>query len=69
MKANTYFKKYGEIYGIEEPFNHCGYATEIIRFTDFEKATTWKNEDVQVFRYLGTKTDVLHAPLRAKESE
>lgn len=59
MKAENYFNKHGEIYGIEEPTSFCGYA-KAIRFTDLAEAMRWAKESTKAFRYLGTKTDSKH---------
>ena len=60
MKIDTYFKKYGEVYGIEQPSMACGYATNCVRFTDFLQAKTWASENTNTYRYLGTKADSVH---------
>ena len=57
MKATTYFKKNGEIYGIEQPEMFCGYVTKVIRFTDYNEAIRWATEKTDAYRFLGTKSD------------
>ena len=57
MKVDTYFKKNGEIYGIEMKSAFCGKADVVIRFTDFNTAQRWVTEKVGKYRFLGTKAD------------
>lgn len=60
MKADNYFNKYGEIYGLEAPSEHCGYATKCIRFTNYENAQKWVHENTNSFRHLDTKSSTKH---------
>lgn len=60
MRADNYFNKYGEIYGIEQPSENCGYATRCIRFTNFENSQKWVHEKTNNFRYLDTKSSTKH---------
>ncbi len=69
MKTDTYFVKYNEIYGIEQPAMFCGYATKCIRFTDLEKAKAWVNEATGTYRFLGTKSDAQHSNIKGEANE
>ena len=64
MNIKKYFEKNGIVYGIEQPNKLCGYATQCIKFENWEQATDWINNNTKFFRYLGTKTDAKHANIK-----
>ena len=57
MKAETYFKKHGEIYGIEVAHVFTGGVVQVERFDDLEKAKAWATSPTKYYRFLGTKSD------------
>lgn len=51
MKAETYFKKNGCIYGISEKFSFGRWDGYSVKFDDLEEARTWLNREERDFRY------------------
>ena len=50
MKAETYFKKNGCIYGISEKFAFGKWTGYALKFTDYEKAVKWLHTEEYDFR-------------------
>lgn len=58
MKANTYFEKYGKIYGVSYKYEFGRWTGYIKEFTSMEAATKWLNTEEGGFRTreLGSKS-------------
>lgn len=56
MKANTYFKKYGKIYGVSYKYEFNQWTGYIKEFDSYEEAEAWLNEEESDFmtRELGS---------------
>lgn len=65
MKASTYFKKNGYIYGISEKFSFGRYEGYSVKFTDLDEANKWLNREEYDFRErsLVSKTAAAKYPL------
>lgn len=50
MKAETYFRKHGYIYGISEKFDFGKWTGYAIKFTDYAKAVNWLHSEGYDFR-------------------
>ena len=71
MKASTYFKKHGCIYGISEKFNFGRWEGYSVKFTNLEDAQKWLNREEYDFRErsLVSKTAAAKYPLIGEENE